>query len=195
MAEDLAIDVGIPKNSEEFQTFVSCIENILEYGCGYGDEFTEDVLEKCRNSDLDIAKQVIKELEKPRSRYRQRKLKWWQTYTSKNERRRSSPAPRRPPKRRQKHNERRHPERRRPMSPMFRRPPQQRRPMSPMFQRSPRRRRPPPAPQKRRKRQREEIEYERYPEESQHRRYTIREDRRPSDVPEWPSKNKRYRKN
>ena len=195
MAEDLAIDVGIPKNSEEFQTFVSCIENILEYGCGYGDDFTEDVLEKCRNSDLDIAKQVINELEKPRARYRQKKLKWWQKYIPKHERIQSNSPRRRAPKSRPKHNERRHHERRRPMSPMFRRSPERRRPMSPMFRRPPQRRRPPPAPRKRRKRQRDEIEYERYPEENKPRRYTIREDRRPSDVPEWPSKNKRYRKN
>jgi hypothetical protein len=195
MAEDLAIDVGIPKNSEEFQTFVSCIENILEYGCGYGDDFTEDVLEKCRNSDLDIAKKVIEELEKPRARYRQTKLKWWQTYSSKRERRQPSSPRRRQRNRRPNNNQRRAPQRRRPMSPMFRRAPQQRRPMSPMFQRSPPRRRPPPAPKKRRKRQRDEIEYERQPEQARRSRYTIREDRRPSDVPEWPSKNKRYRKN
>jgi len=193
MAEDLAIDVGIPKNSEEFQTFVSCIENILEYGCGYGDDFTEDVLEKCRKSDLEIAKKVIGELEKPRSRYRQTKLKWWQKYTPNHERRRSISPSRGQHKRRQNNNQRRPPQRRRPMSPMFRRPPQRRRPMSPMFRRSPQQRRPPP--KKRRKRQREEIEYERQPEQARRRIYTIREDRRPSDVPEWSSKNKRYRKN
>tara|TARA_B110000908_G_scaffold172290_2_gene238836 strand:- start:9347 stop:9916 length:570 start_codon:yes stop_codon:yes gene_type:complete len=189
MAEDLAIDVGIPKNSSEFQTFVSCIENILEYGCGYGDDFTEDVLEKCRKSDLEIAKKVIEELEKPRSRYRQTKLKWWKKYTPKRERKQPSSPRRRQHKRRPNNNQRRQPQRQRPMSPMFRRP------MSPMFRRSPQQRRPPPAPKKRRKRQREEIEYERQPEQSHRRRYTIREDRRPSDVPEWPSKNKRYRKN
>ena len=182
MAKDLAIDVGIPTNSDEFETFVSCIENILEYGCGYGDDFTENVLEKCRNSDLDIAKQVIKELEKPRSRYRQEKLKWWQKYTTN-----QKPVQKRHlPQRRtiQKRHNRRPPQHR-PMSPMFRRPPQNHRPMSPLFQGS----------NKRRKRNREEIEYERQPEAPRHRRYIIREDRNPTNVPDWHGKNKRYRTN
>ena len=126
MAEDLAIDVGIPKDSEEFDSFVGCIENVLEYGCGYGDDWTEDILEKCRKSDLDIAKRVIEELEKPTSRYRQKKMKWWQTYHKHNR-----DAPRRVSgagrdasrtKKRAK----------RPMSPMFERN-NRKRPMSPMF--------------------------------------------------------------
>ena len=62
---DLAIDVGIPKDSDEYDSFIGCVENILEYGCGYGDSFTEKIIEKCRSSQLDIAKKVISELERP----------------------------------------------------------------------------------------------------------------------------------
>ena len=82
--EDLAADCGIVKGTDEFDSFCGCVENILSYGCGYSDAFTEEILDKCRNSELDIAKRVIDELEKPRERYRRQKLKWWQTYVPKN---------------------------------------------------------------------------------------------------------------
>jgi hypothetical protein len=81
--EDLAADVGIVKGTDEFQSFCGSVENILNYGCGYSDMFTEELLEKCRHSELDIAKQVIRELSKPRERYRRNKLKWWQEYVPK----------------------------------------------------------------------------------------------------------------
>ena len=111
MAEDLAIDVGIPKDSEEFDSFVGCIENVLEYGCGYGDDWTEDILEKCRKSDLDIAKRVIEELEKPI--YRQKKMKWWQVYHKHN---RDAPRTVKSPRRDASRTKKRA---KRPMSPMF----------------------------------------------------------------------------
>jgi len=119
MAEDLAIDVGIPKDSEEFDSFVGCIENVLEYGCGYGDDWTEDILEKCRKSDLDIAKRVIEELEKVgTASYRQKKMKWWQAYRKHNRGQpqevRTAKSPRRDASRTKKRTKR-------PMSPMFKR--------------------------------------------------------------------------
>lgn len=94
MAEDLAIDIGLSRNSHEFTSFIGCVQNILEYGCGYDDEFTEDTLTKCRQSELEIAKRVVAELEKPRSKYgrhqRHSKLKWWQKYVQK-ERQKNTP--------------------------------------------------------------------------------------------------------
>ena len=143
MAADLAIDVGIPKDSEEFGSFCGCVENILEYGCGYGDDFTENILEKCRKSELDIAKRVIVELEKPRSKYRQRKLKWWEEYTPKEKqraRKETRPSTRVNPRRpdsgqnhRGRDANRPHATAKRPMSPMFQRNTQRRggRPSSP----------------------------------------------------------------
>lgn len=81
--EDLAADVGIVKGTDEFESFCGCVENILQYGCGYSDDFTDDILEKCRNSELDIAKKVVKELQKPRGTHGRHKLKWWQSYVPK----------------------------------------------------------------------------------------------------------------
>lgn len=81
--EDLAADVGIVKGTDEFESFCGCVENILQYGCGYSDDFTDDILEKCRNSELDIAKKVTKELQKPRGTHGRHKLKWWQSYVPK----------------------------------------------------------------------------------------------------------------
>ena len=180
MAEDLAIDVGIPKNSEEFQTFVSCIENILEYGCGYGDEFTEDVLEKCRNSDLDIAKQVIKELEKPRSRYRQRKLKWWQTYVPKHKRLKEQTSSKR------KRN--RSPERKRSLSPPQVR---EKKPMNLSFKPK---KKPMDLSFKRKETPRRHEREPRYDEQRQsYSRYRRQMSPKYSDIPKWPSKKRRRR--
>ena len=156
MAEDLVIDIGIPQNTEEFDSFVRCIENILEYGCGYDDDFTGEILEKCRESELDIAKQVVSELEKPRSKYRRRKgkLKWWEEYCP----RRKSTNGRKRHRGRQSDQSDQRPNkdrRQRQTSPMFERSKNyqqkvhRKRPMSPMF------------------------------------------DRPNSEVPEWPSRNKK----
>jgi hypothetical protein len=196
MAEDLAIDIGIPRDSEEFDSFVGCIENLLEYGCGYGDDWTEDILEKCRKSKLDIAKKVIEELEKPRSRYRQRNMKWWQRWQPKTSARRQNAS-------QANHSKRRAPQTKRykkPMSPMFERR-GSKRPMSPMFdQRSRGKGRHSP----------DEIQYERrgskrpmspmfdqrsdynhgHPEDH-HQRYASRYNSPParySEVPEWPGR-------
>ena len=79
-AEDLAIDVGLVKDTDEFHTFVSCVTNILDYGCGYSDEMTKYIMEKCHTSELDIAKEVMD----TKTTYRRKsRLKWWQTYISK----------------------------------------------------------------------------------------------------------------
>ena len=169
--EDLAIDVGIPKDSNEFDSFVGCIENILEYGCGYGDDFTDDVLDKCRKSELDIAKKVVRELERPKSRYRQKKLKWWEEWTPKFSKRSSGQRPSR---------NARH------MSPV-----REKRPMSPLFSRRHQsmnlqfdRRRVQRRPQQRR-RQSPEIRYER---SERKRPMSPMFSEHPSDVPEWPGR-------
>ena len=131
-AEDLAIDVGIAVNTDEFDTFVSCVENIIDHGCGYSSEVTAQICEKCKTSDLDIAKKVLREcrwVSANTSRMRPEKLKWWQTWRSKRE---SRDIPRWPgraasPERRRKHNQKR------PMSPMFNKQKKKKRPMSPVF--------------------------------------------------------------
>ena len=128
-AEDLAIDVGIPVNTDEFDTFVSCVENILDHGCGYSSEVTSHIVERCETSELAIAKEVLRECRREhKSRIRPSKLKWWQTWQSARE---GNDVPRWP---------------KRPMSPMFdkrratsprdKRPVftrKKKRPMSPMF--------------------------------------------------------------
>ena len=101
-AEDLAIDVGIPVNTDEFDTFVSCVENILDHGCGYSSEVTSHIVERCETSELAIAKEVLRECRREhKSRIRPSKLKWWQTWQSARE---GNDVPRWP---------------KRPMSPMF----------------------------------------------------------------------------
>jgi len=136
MAEDLAIDVGIPNDSDEFETFVSCVNNILDHGCGYSEEVTAQICEKCETSELPIAKKVVRECRRVRRNtggIRPSNLKWWQTWQSKHE----STVPRWPgrspsPTPRPKNPPRVHRKKKRPMSPMFndRR---RKRPMSPMF--------------------------------------------------------------
>jgi len=86
--EDLAIDVGIPVNTEEFDTFVSCVENILDHGCGYSADVTVQICERCETSELPVAKRVLRECRRAASntsRMRPSKLKWWQTWRSKRE--------------------------------------------------------------------------------------------------------------
>ena len=88
MAEDLAIDVGIPNNSDEFDTFVSCVNSILDHGCGYSRAVTAQICERCETSALPIAKKVLRECRRIRqntSRLRPSKLKWWETWQSKHE--------------------------------------------------------------------------------------------------------------
>jgi len=111
MAEDLAIDVGIPADTDEFHTFVSCVNNLLEHGCTYGKGVTDNICEKCEKSDLPIAKKVLREcrrVAKNTSRIRPSKLKWWQTWENSSVPRwpGRSPSPQQT--------------RKRPMSPMFR---------------------------------------------------------------------------
>jgi len=187
--EDLAIDVGIPKDSDEFDSFVGCIENILEYGCGYADDFTNDVIDKCRKSELDIAKKVVRELERPKSRYRQKKMKWWEEWTpkfSKNreEDRRSSGQ--RPSRNARRSSGQRPPRNARHMSPV-----REKRPMSPLFSRRQQsmnlqfdKRRDQRRPQQR-QRQSPEIRYERA---ERKRPMSPMFSEHPSDVPEWPGR-------
>lgn len=80
-SEDLAIDVGLAKDSDEFVRFVRLVDNILELGSTYSSRVTEEIVDKCRMSELDIASRVIRECTRTRtSSVRQSRLKWWQTY-------------------------------------------------------------------------------------------------------------------
>lgn len=133
MAEDLAIDVGIPAKTDEFDTFVSCVNNIIDHGCGYSEEVTAQICERCETSELPIAKKVLRECRRVRQntgRIRPSKLKWWETWRSKHESavprwpgRSPSPAPR------PKHPPRVH-RKKKLLKPMDKR---GKRPMSPMF--------------------------------------------------------------
>jgi hypothetical protein len=123
MAEDLAIDVGFENGTDDYKSFVACINNILDYGCSYSEAKTQEIVSMCEESELEVAKDVIYECRKSRTGIRQTKLKWWQTYQT------PPPTPQRssPPRRR-----RRPPgERRRPMSPRQRPMSPRQRPMSP----------------------------------------------------------------
>lgn len=130
---DLAIDVGLAKNSDEYDTFVSCVHNILELGTGYTRPAMENIVEKCRKSELDIAKRVIRECQREKtSPIRSHRLKWWEEYAPKRERITRDIVIDRTP----------HRERKRPMSPMFEHRAQRKRPMKPMFERRKRPREP-----------------------------------------------------
>ena len=125
MAEDLAIDVGFENGTDDYKSFVACINNILDYGCSYSEAKTQEIVSMCEESELEVAKDVIYECRKSRTGIRQTKLKWWQTYQT------PPPTPQRssPPRRRRR---RRPPgERRRPMSPRQRPMSPRQRPMSP----------------------------------------------------------------
>ena len=180
MAEDLAIDVGIPKDSEEFETFVTTVTNILDSGCGYNTEATEHIIEKCNKSELDIAKRVITLC---RRQYRRKThQKWWETWKPSAKQTNSSTRPNRrqkrttlPPKR--------------PMSPMFNSR-HRKRPMSPMFNSrrlSPQRRKVFP------QYGRNDGRNDGYESERASHYQTQRDRGRDSDVPEWPSKRRRVR--
>lgn len=152
---DLAIDVGLAKDSDEYTVFVSCVNNILELGNRYSKETTEDIIDKCKKSKLDIATEVIEACTYEKtSSVRRSKLKWWESYVPRRERisrdieidRRPTRAPRRSESRRHRQSranssvspmsERRQHHKKRPMSPMFEgRQQHKKRPMSPMFER------------------------------------------------------------
>lgn len=194
---DLAIDVGLAKNSDEYDTFVSCVHNILELGTGYTRPAMENIVEKCRKSELDIAKRVIRECQREKtSPMRSRRLKWWEEYVPKHERITRDIVIDRTPKREHKQrDQRKRPmspmfeRRKRPMSPMFERRDQRKRPMKPMFERRKRpheprrdqRKRPMKSMFERRKRPESPV-YTRQPE-----RYSSREPERYSTVPQWGS--------
>ena len=130
---DLATDVGLVTGTDEYDTFVAIVQNILELGTGYPREAMQDIIEKCKQSELDIAKRVIRECRRERtSRFRETRLKWWETYTSRRERiSRDIYIDRKP----SKQDTRRRTLKKRPMSPMFERRKPTKRPMSPMFER------------------------------------------------------------
>ncbi len=80
MSEDLAVDVGLTRDSSDFKKFVDGVDSILEYGCTSVTRVVQDIVDKCHTSELDIARQVIRACASPTSNKRQNKLKWWETY-------------------------------------------------------------------------------------------------------------------
>ena len=133
--EDLAIDVGLAKDSDEYISFVACVDNILELGNQYSKKATDNIIEKCQTSELEIANEVIRACrEKKVSPIRTSRLKWWQTYTPKYQRISTNIHVDKRPRATHKDNETRN---RRPMSPLFEE--RRKRPMSPMFQGQPKR--------------------------------------------------------
>ena len=128
MAEDLAIDVGLPLASEDYKRFVACVNAIMDHGCSYSDRTMTSIREYCEESELPFAKKVLRECDRIQdntSRMRPSNLKWWETYTPRKEKRRYRDHPResRNPKRH-------HEQKRRPMSLQFKK---QKRPMSLKF--------------------------------------------------------------
>jgi hypothetical protein len=155
---DLATDVGLVNGTDEYDTFVAIVENILELGSAYPREAMQDIVEKCKQSELDIAKRVIRECRREKtSRFREPRLKWWETYIPRRERisrdiyidrkpskqdtrrRTSKKRPMSPMFERRKPEKRsafeRHEREERSASPMYERRKPQKRPMSPMFER------------------------------------------------------------
>ena len=104
MAEDLAIDVGLERGQPDYQQFVKDVNHILKHGRPRFN--TTDLLYKCKQSELDIAQQVIATCVPNNKR-------WWQNYTSRFTTPKR-PAPSSPPPIRRK-------QQRRPMSPLFQR--------------------------------------------------------------------------
>lgn len=83
MAEDLAIDVGLQIHSDDYKTFVACVNAILDHGCSYSERTMRSIKEYCKESDLPLAKKVLRECDRianNSSRMRPSKLKWWETY-------------------------------------------------------------------------------------------------------------------
>lgn len=125
--DDLAIDVGLAVNTDEYDVFVACVQNILDCGCKYNEETMDNIIQKCQTSKLDIAAQVIRECRQPAQLYRKSRShkKWWETYQSKSQRiRKYRSSERRSSERRSserrssecRSSERRSPERRIPMN-------------------------------------------------------------------------------
>ncbi len=147
---DLATDVGLSKGSDEYNTFTSCVHNILELGTGYSKKAMQDIIEKCKKSDLDIAKKVIRECTRAPSTLRESRLKWWQTYVPRRERiSRDIYIDRTGDRKNVDEASSKSRKKKRPMSPMFKREPQAkdkrstRRPVAPLFQAEPKRYRAP----------------------------------------------------
>jgi len=137
MAKDLAIDVGIPVDTDEFHIFVACVDNILTHGCGYSDEVTDRIVERCHTSDLPIAKKVLREcrrISRNTSGIRPSRSKWWKTYLPLSQKNNDVPRwlGRKPDRVKRPMFDKRKREKR-PMSPMFDKRKQEKRPMSPMF--------------------------------------------------------------
>ena len=204
--EDLAIDVGLARDTDEFDTFVSCVNNILDLGCGYSEKVTKDIMDKCHTSELDIAKKVLRECRRSKtSGIRKSRLKWWESYVPKRaiyEDREPDRQPARQPARKKRRPmdltfkkdasspERHHrePERRHRQPPVERR--QYKRPMSPMFERRKSKRPMSPLFERPKSQYEEEpIEYERrYERSPEYERRYERSSSRYDSVPRWPGK-------
>ena len=132
MSKDLAIDVGLPPDSEEFEHFVNQVDHILKYGCSSTTRGVQDIMEKCHTSELDIARQVIRACGRNPPNINQSKQKWWETYgASPSQRGRAPPSQRSravSSQRSRSRGQQPAPQRRRSMSPLFE---HQNRPRSP----------------------------------------------------------------
>ncbi len=123
MSKDLAIDVGLPPDSEEFENFVNQVDHILKHGRSSTTRGVQDIVEKCYTSELDIARQVIRACGRNPQNINQSKQKWWETYGAPpSQRGRASPSQRgraSPPQRGRSRGQQPVPQRRRSMSPLF----------------------------------------------------------------------------
>lgn len=139
MAEQLASDCGFVPKTDEYKSFVACINNILEYGCTYSEKTMDSIREHCRTSQLPLARSILRECDRAsnnESRIRPSHLQWWESYRKPQRRSRKIYEDRRPrhqppPEFSQRRSKQPQRSNKRPMSPLFDRP--RKRPMSPLF--------------------------------------------------------------
>lgn len=186
MAEDLAIDVGLQRDSEDYKRFIACVNAIMEHGCGYSEKTMNSIREYCTESELPYAKKVLHECDRIQgntSRIRPTRAKWWETYITRKERRNYGGRAIRDSKRRPISPD--FDKRRRPISPEFEK---RRRPMSLDFKKK---RRPMSLDFDKKRRQSPPYD-QRSPDEDRRKRRRPMSPVQPA-VPRWPSrKRSRY---
>jgi hypothetical protein len=98
MAADLAIDVGLQFESEDYKRFVACVNAIMEHGCSYSEQTMTSIREYCEESELSYARKVLAECDRVvsnTSKMRPSRVKWWETYRTRRERNAVRDRPRR----------------------------------------------------------------------------------------------------
>jgi len=75
--KDLACDVGLMPQTDEFQNFIKDVSDILEYGLIYDDIDKDWIVSLCETSQLSIAKDVLYECASVGSRSTPA---WWEVY-------------------------------------------------------------------------------------------------------------------